>query len=204
MSGRDPKNWPRVVLDRGPGPMSGREFDALVRGHQRHHAIPGYLDSVDAWLAKIRAKTNDIRSTSQILAVRGGKQFTNGVMDLAKIAAHAGKVRQAFESGDFLLALSMVADLKSRIAAANARLENQDAVRGQKVKQGAVTGAATRAQKGASRDRQIVALYWQCAETVGRKRALAEIMMKFQLSRSAAFAAIGRGKKMVRPAAKQD
>ncbi|MFZ1988148.1 MAG: hypothetical protein WAW96_00110 [Alphaproteobacteria bacterium] len=101
----------------------GDEFDRMVERHARETLIPGYLREVERWVAKIESDSSDIRNSPDVQPNRRhGGTFVSNLTDLNGIKEHVKRIREKFETGRFLLALSSLEDLKARVAQVNARI----------------------------------------------------------------------------------
>jgi hypothetical protein len=103
-------------------PPTDEEFDAMVRDHERNHAIPLRLKAIERWIMKVQARSEDRRNKPDVRRSKGGEKFIAMTTDLDATLKHCATVMRKFSAGEFELAQSSLRDLESRVKEIHSRV----------------------------------------------------------------------------------
>ena len=177
----------------------------MVRWHERHTAIPGYLKSVAAWLQAIRKNQTDIRNTPNIKLGNDGTRYVDKTTDLDAIERSAQYVRDLFDAGEYFLARSSLTGLQSSIARTNERLTERAVQAHRASTESGRRSAEQRSSNTRQRDVLMAKEYLDLREShpaISPTAAKAKIGKRHKLGRTAAITAVDRGLEIVRPGSK--
>jgi hypothetical protein len=137
-------------------PPTDKEFDEAVRCHERELAMPVRLRSIEAWIKDLKASSDpdEIRNTSDVRRTKKGAEYVSQETDLDRTLEHIEAVRRLLKRGDFLLAISAMRDLESRVNAINMRVRRKGAAAKSKMDRDVKRAKACRAVPGWPKNRK--------------------------------------------------
>jgi hypothetical protein len=180
-----------------PPPLSAEEFDDMVRRDEREFEIPMRLRDIEAWVAEIKSRAEDIRNTPDVRPNRRERgTYISKVTDLDTLLASCASIRRTFDSGQFELALSGMRTIEGNVRAINARVTDPLLEIGRKVSAGARRGGKQDPDRDMRMAREFNA-------RLGRSHGLSPTAIKKQIGKAeglsdrAAVYAIDRGLKKI-------